>query len=93
MSFAALVDRVRDDFMEMPGLELTMAQAVRLWSLGLDDCRTVVDALVDAGFLMWTARRTIMRSGGELRMLDSRLDPAHITVRAVGKRNNSVGRD
>jgi hypothetical protein len=62
MTFATFVDRVRDDFMEMPRLELTLPQAVRLWNLGLDDCRAVVDSLVDAGFLAWTARRTIVRS-------------------------------
>ena len=28
-----------------------MPQAVRLWDLGVDDCRYVIDALVDAGFL------------------------------------------
>ena len=62
MSFAMVVDRVRSDFEEMPGLELTVAQGVRLWNLGADDCRYVLDALVDAGFLRWTARRTILRS-------------------------------
>ena len=46
----------------MPGLELTVPQAVRLWSLGMDDCQHVIQALVDAGFLRWTARRTIVRT-------------------------------
>jgi hypothetical protein len=63
MNFSTLVDRVRFEFMEMPGLELTMAQAVRLWNMGADDCRHVIDALVDSGFLRWTAKRTIVRSG------------------------------
>jgi hypothetical protein len=67
MSFATVVDRVRADFMEMPGLELTLPQAVRLWTLGTDDCRFVIDMLVDAGFLKWTARRTIVRTGAEFR--------------------------
>ena len=35
MSFAVVVDRVRGEFVEMPGLELTLAQAVRLWTLGV----------------------------------------------------------
>ena len=63
MSFATLVDRVRMDFVEMPEMELTLPQAVRLWSLGMDDCRFVIDALVDAGFLAWTPKRTIVRRG------------------------------
>jgi hypothetical protein len=44
-------------------MELTLPQAVRLWSLGMDDCRFVIDALADAGFLAWTPKRTIVRSG------------------------------
>jgi hypothetical protein len=63
MSFATVVDRVRGDFTEMPEMELTLPQAVRLWMLGMDDCRFVIDALVDAGFLAWTPRRTIVRRG------------------------------
>ena len=63
MSFATVVDRVRMDFVEMPEMELTLPQAVRLWSLGMDDCRFVIDALVDAGSLAWTTKRTIVRKG------------------------------
>ena len=64
MTFSHVVDRVRAHFTEMPGLELTMPQAVRLLGFGVDDCRYVIDALVDAGFLRWTARRTIVRTEG-----------------------------
>jgi len=63
MSFATVVDRVRMDFEEMPEMELTLPQAVRLWSLGMDDCRFVLDSLVDAGFLAWTPKRTIVKKG------------------------------
>lgn len=63
MSFATVVDRVRMDFVEMPEMELTLPQAIRLWSLGMDDCRYVLDSLVDAGFLAWTPKRTIVRRG------------------------------
>ena len=54
MSFTVVMNRVQTDFMQMPELELTLGQAVRMWTLGLDDCRCVIDALVDAGFLAWT---------------------------------------
>ena len=67
MSFATAADRIRSDFNEMPGLELTIGQGVRLWNLGADDCRNVLDALVDAGFLQWTTRRTIVRAGNDRR--------------------------
>ena len=63
MTPASVVDRVRAEFVEMPGLELTLPQAVRLWGLGVDDCRHVLDSLADAGFLKWTPRRTVVRSG------------------------------
>lgn len=63
MNFATLVDRVQADFVEMPGLELTLPQAVRLWNLGVDDCQRVLDVLADDGFLKWTPRRTVIRTG------------------------------
>lgn len=47
----------------MPGMQLTLPQATRLWNLGADDCRNVLDFLVDTGFLMWTPQRTVMRTG------------------------------
>jgi hypothetical protein len=89
MSFATIVDRVRMDFTEMPELELTLPQAVRLWTLGMDDCRHVIDSLVDAGFLAWTPRRTVVRRGR---------DPFHrhdaqtvnIYVRASARHDKSV---
>ena len=61
MSFISLVDRARAEFMEMPGLQLTLPQAARLWNLGVDDCRYVIDALTDSGFLRWTPARTVVR--------------------------------
>jgi hypothetical protein len=89
MTFAAVVDRVRGDFVEMPGLELTLPQAVRLWTLGADDCRYVIDALVDAGFLRWTTRRTIVRTGSDLRIGP---DPqaSNISVRRTPNGDKSV---
>lgn len=91
MSFASVVDKVRFDFIEMPRMELTMPQAIRLWSLGADDCRFVLDALVDVGFLQWTARRTVVRTGRNLAMGDS--FPPYISVPVSKRQNKSVGRD
>jgi hypothetical protein len=88
MSFAHVVDRVRSEFIEMPGMELTLPQATRLWNLGVDDCRSVLDALVDAGFLMWTPHRTVMRSRHEIRV---RAIESHSSVRRSGRFNKSVG--
>ena len=89
MSFAAVVDRVRGEFVEMPGLELTLPQAVRLWTLGADDCRYVIDALVDAGFLKWTTRRTIIRTGRDL-AVGPEPQTANISVRRQFRSNRTV---
>ena len=62
MESPTLVDRVRGEFIEMPGLQLTMAQAARLWGLDLAACRNVVDVLVDTAFLRWTENGKIVRA-------------------------------
>ena len=46
-----LLQRIRGEFLEMPGLHLTVEQAKRLWALDLVTCRALLDALVDAKFL------------------------------------------
>jgi hypothetical protein len=79
MSFPAVADRVRSEFREMPGLELTIPQAVRLWNIGLDDCRYVVDSLVDAGFLRWTAKRTIVWTGRDSASAHRRRQPTFLS--------------
>lgn len=43
--------RVFSEFMEMPGLRLTAAQAQRLWAIDEDTCRQILEQLVDAAFL------------------------------------------
>jgi hypothetical protein len=90
MTFTTFVDRVRAEFVEMPGMELTMPQAVRLWSLGVDDCRHVIDALVDEGFLRWTARRTVVQSARSLAAVGRRA-PANVSVRGPAGCDKSVG--
>ena len=50
-----LLRRIRDEFVEMPGLSLTEPQAARLWELDLPLTATVLRALVDARFLTRTA--------------------------------------
>jgi len=87
MSFARVVDQVRMEFVLMPELELTLPQAIRLWRLGMDDCRFVIDALVDAGFLAWTPRRTVVRRTGD-RGRGSQ--PAYISVASHDTHDKSV---
>jgi hypothetical protein len=61
MDARVLAERVRGEFNEMPGLQLTMAQAARLWGMDQKACRTVIEALVDAAFLRWTPAGTVVR--------------------------------
>jgi hypothetical protein len=51
MTLHDAVDRVSGDFAEMPGLELTLAQAARLWNMDTAACRAAIDTLVRTGFL------------------------------------------
>ncbi len=46
-----MLQRIRGEYLEMPGLRLTAEQARRLWSLDLNTCRSLLDALVEANFL------------------------------------------
>jgi hypothetical protein len=53
--------RVQGEFMEMPGLRLTEAQARRLWGLDEASCDALLRALVDAKFLFRTHNGAFMR--------------------------------
>jgi hypothetical protein len=53
--------RVQGEFLEMPGLRLTPAQARRLWGLDAAACDALLSALVDAQFLFRTRDGAFMR--------------------------------
>ena len=57
------VQRIHGEFMEMPGLRLTLDQAQRLWGLDETTCRRVLQILIDAGFLRDQGRGMFVRSG------------------------------
>jgi hypothetical protein len=63
-AFQRLVERVRHEFLEMPGLRLTLPQAARLWGLDLPTCEAVVEALIQSGFLYRTASGAVARVDG-----------------------------
>lgn len=46
-----LLNRVRSEFIEMPGLRLRIDQAQRLFTLDKAVCETVLHSLVEAKFL------------------------------------------
>jgi hypothetical protein len=53
--------RVQCEFLEMPGLRVTVAQARRLWGLDAASCDALLGALVDANFLFKTRDGAFMR--------------------------------
>ena len=53
--------RVQGEFIEMPGLRLTQAQARRLWNLDAASCDALLRTLVDAKFLFCTRDGAFMR--------------------------------
>ena len=53
--------RVQAEFLEMPGLRLTDAQARKLWGLDAASCGTLLDALVKVNFLFRTRDGAFMR--------------------------------
>jgi hypothetical protein len=57
-----VLQRVRGEYHEMPGLRLTKAQAQRLWGLDSKVCNALLDALVDTKFLFRTRDGAFMRS-------------------------------
>jgi hypothetical protein len=46
--------RIQGEFLEMPGMRLTLAQAQRLWGLHREFCQALFEALVQRRFLIRT---------------------------------------
>ena len=61
MNVDAVAARVRAEFVEMPGLTLTVRQASRLFGIDQDVCHQVVDRLVRTEFLRWAAGGVVAR--------------------------------
>ena len=59
-----LLLRVRSEYLEMPGLRLTFAQAARFWHLDHPTCACLLDALVNARFLIVTSDGLYARAQG-----------------------------
>jgi hypothetical protein len=61
MNVDAILQRVRAEFDEMPGMRLTVRQASRLFGLEHETCRAVIDRLVGAAYLSCTPAGLITR--------------------------------
>ena len=60
VDFGRLLDIVRGEYLEMPGLRLTKQQAQRLWALDLATCDELLATLVGAQFLRRTEKGEYM---------------------------------
>ena len=58
----AELQRVREEYREMPSLSLTPSQATRFFGLEASVCAKLLDALVNEGFLSRTAEGLFVRS-------------------------------
>lgn len=48
---AHLTTLIRAEYIEMPGLSVTLAQAARLWNIDRHRCLHVLESLLNEGFL------------------------------------------
>jgi Fic family protein len=61
-SFSIALRRAQAEFLEMPGLQLTVAQAARLWHFDSALCTAVLTTLVEQRFLVETKHRSFARA-------------------------------
>jgi hypothetical protein len=62
MNVDSVVERIRAEFEEMPGLILTMPQAARFFGIDQDVTRSVMDRLVSSAYLRWTRGGALART-------------------------------
>jgi hypothetical protein len=51
-----ILQRIYGEFLEMPGMRLTLSQAQRLWGLDERTCQVLLEYLVDTKFLCRSAQ-------------------------------------
>jgi hypothetical protein len=81
-----MLQRICGEYLEMPGLQLTLGQAQRLWGLDEETCARSLDFLVVSGFLVRTSRDVYARlTEGSVAPATLRMAKASIDgVRAAG---------
>jgi hypothetical protein len=61
-AFTNALQRAQAEFLEMPGLQLTVAQAARLWHFDSTLCNAVLTRLVEQRFLVETSKHSFARA-------------------------------
>jgi hypothetical protein len=67
LPYQQVFERIRAEFLEMPGMQLTVEQVERLSGVERATCKTVLDDLVRAGFLCISANGSYGRLSGPRR--------------------------
>lgn len=70
--WVTIMQRVRTEYEEMPGLSVTVAQASRLWNIDATTAREVLNAMVDVGYLSAGPRGFTLRAFDRTARLSSR---------------------
>lgn len=96
MPHDALRNRIRAEYLEMPGLRLTLEQAQRLCGVERTACKAVLEELVDAEFLCKKANGAYARlSDGEIRSQQTVQTDAGVetSARSVRRHLTKTARD
>jgi hypothetical protein len=85
MSREEMLRLIRGEYLELPGLCLTQAQAQRLWGLGARTCYSLLTTLTEQNFLFLRADGTYGRcfEGGPTISRTTRISP-HRAVNHLG---------
>jgi Fic family protein len=67
MRIDEVLQRIRGEFIEMPGLRLTAPQAQRLWGLERHVCEQALGTLVEKKFLSQMRDGSFMKTDGPTR--------------------------
>jgi len=63
-AIGVLIQRIREEFDEAPGLQITVEEGVRFWALDPETCAMVLSVLHNAGFLVRTQDGRYHRAPG-----------------------------
>jgi hypothetical protein len=96
-SVPALIERIRSEYLALPGLKLSEAQARRLWPATDDALHAAIAALIDEGFLRYLPSGTyvaVPRPHGAVAKADVAPRATHASVRCPHcHKLNSTWRD
>ena len=86
LSDEQLLNRIRGEYLEMPGLRLNIKQAQRLWSLDEPTCTQLLESLAQAGFLAKRGQDIYVRMTDGLALgPDHRMAKASLERRRVAR--------